>query len=504
MKHIVLFGAGKSSTVLIDYLVAQVQMNPWELTVADHDHHIVEAKLKSAPKTTALGLDVTDDFARRSLVDSANIVISLLPPSLHILVAQDCLFLGKNLLTASYLDPKIRDIEQKVKEKGLLFLCEMGLDPGIDHMSAMELINRIHADGGKITVFKSHCGGLVAPESDDNPWKYKISWNPRNVVMAGKAGADFLEDGIEKHVSYNEVFNVPHHINVQGLNPLSWYPNRDSLSYIGLYKLEGIETFIRTTLRYPEFMFGWNNIINMGLTREDIFYETDSMSLKQFYKEHFRQNGFGEWLDIHLTQKFQQTRELLEKLNELIEAEETAGDAIAEGNDEIMMVNPSGEIKNYNLEKVKLEAAATVAGSMHEAGLTMNQLFYLGMDDDQTLINKGRCSAAEVLQFVLEKKLKLEDHDKDMIVMVHEIEYILNGKNYQLTSSMVAKGEDNIRTAMAKTVGLPLGIACTLILENKLNSTGVLIPTLPEIYEPVLHELKSFDLIFHEVVTEKN
>lgn len=502
MKHIVLFGAGKSSTFLIDYLVAQVQVNPWLLTVADNDQQLVESKLRSAPRTNALGFDVTSDSLRGALIKEADIVISLLPPSLHILVAQDCLQYNKNLLTASYLDPKIREMEKEVNEKGLLFLCEMGLDPGIDHMSAMEIINRVHAEGGKITVFRSHCGGLVAPESDDNPWKYKISWNPRNVVMAGKAGADFLEEGMEKHVPYSEVFSIPHHLQVEGLNPLAWYPNRDSLSYIDLYGLSGIYTFIRTTLRYPEFMFGWNNIINMGLTREDIFYETDSMTLNQFFKEHFRQNGFGEWLEINLTQKFQQTRELLEKLNELIEAEETAGDAIEEGDDEVMMVNPSGEIKNYNIDNVKLEAAATVAGSMHEAGLTMNQLFYLGLDDHDTIINKGRCSAAEVLQFVLEQKLKLEEHDKDMIVMVHEIEYIQQGKKHLLTSSMIVKGEDNLRTAMAKTVGLPLGIACTLILENKLRLTGVRIPTIKEIYEPVLDELKNFNLSFNESISE--
>ncbi len=504
MKNIVLFGSGKSSTVLIKYLVKEVQQRSWHLIVADHDEKLVREKLQEASCTTAMGLDVSDEPARSSLVRSADVVISLLPPSLHILVAKDCLVYGKNLLTASYLDAAISAMKEEVAKKGLLFLCEMGLDPGIDHMSAMAMLNRIREAGGEIYSFRSHCGGLVAPESDNNPWRYKISWNPRNVVNAGKAGADYLEHGKKVHKTYPQVFESIQYLEVNELPSFAWYANRDSLAYIPVYGLEQVNTFIRTTLRYPEFIFGWNNIIHLGLTRDDLYYDTDGMSLKQFFHEHFRNNGFSEWLETQLTQRIEQTKSLLDKLNELLEIEESAGDSLKEGDDEMMLVTATGEIKNYNLEKVKMEAAATVAGSMQEAGLTMKQLFYLGMDDDQTIINKGHCSAADILQFILEHKLKLEDHDKDMIVMVHEIEYILGDKKFNTTSSMKVIGEDSLYTAMAKTVGMPLGIAAILILEGKLTEKGVQIPTLPSIYEPVLEELEKQGLFFTEQNQEIN
>ena len=501
MKKIVLFGAGKSSSYLIEYLIAQVQIKPWHLTVADNNADNIKQKLRGAPKTLAVGMDVNDEQQRASLVQSADIVISLLPPFLHKRIAEDCLKFDKNLLTASYRDEYILAMEPEIRRKGLLFLCEMGLDPGIDHMSALALVSAIHDRGGIIKSFISHCGGLVAPRSDNNPWRYKISWNPANVVMAGKAGADFLRIGEQVHLPYESLFDPSRIIQVDGLDPLCWYPNRDSLAYIDLYALHSCHTFIRTTLRYPEFCAGWSNLIQLKLTDETVFYDTDGMSLQQFFQKHFSEHGFSDWINERLTQKFQQTRDLLEKLTELLEVEEKAGADVLASLEDFMMVNKDGEIRNYDLDTIKMEAAATVAGRMQEANLIMKQLFFLGMSDDKTLINKGRCSAAGILQFILENKLKLEEGDADMVVMLHEIGYELDGQELKTTSSLIVEGEDNVHTAMAKTVGMPLGIAASLILENKINLTGLHIPVIPEIYRPVLQEMEDLGIKFiHKTV----
>ena len=195
MKTILLLGAGKSATVLIEYLLANAATEGWQLVLVDADLQRAREKLKDHPLSIAVAFDIKQEPQRQTFIQEADVVISLLPPALHILVAQDCVTFGKNLLTASYVDDAMKALQPEIEKKGLLFLCEMGLDPGIDHMSAKKMIDEINSEGGQIVSFMSHCGGLVAPESDDNPWHYKISWNPRNVVMAGKAGAIYKENG---------------------------------------------------------------------------------------------------------------------------------------------------------------------------------------------------------------------------------------------------------------------------------------------------------------------
>ena len=498
MKHIVLFGAGKSSGALIDYLLKEAATNNWQVTIADADLLSARAKAGASPYAKAVAIQVEHETDRSTLIASADIVISLLPPALHFLVAQSCLQYKKHLLTASYVDEKIAALKAQIEQQGLLFLCEMGLDPGIDHMSAMQLIHQIQATGGVITSFKSHCGGLVSPESDDNPWHYKISWNPRNVILAGKDGAVFKENGEIQRVPYEQLFDANRVIHVPKLGYLAWYPNRDSLSYISLYNLQQTHTFIRTTLRYPEFCFGWKNVIELKLTDDTIQYNTDGITLQQFFQEHFAKHGFSEWIEKQLTARFAQTKQLLEKLQQLLEAEQDAGEEERKALQEFMMVDNEGQLMDVNLDSIKTQAAATVAGQMHEANLSMKQLFFLGMDDDTTYINKGQCSAAEVLQFALEKKLMLQPADKDMVVMQHEIEYELDGQTHTTQSRLIVKGEDNIHTAMSKTVGLPLGIAARLILQGKIKETGLHIPVIPSIYTPVLQELENYGVKFEE------
>jgi saccharopine dehydrogenase-like NADP-dependent oxidoreductase len=449
---------------------------------------------------TAVTIDISNEEDRKALIMEADIVISLLPPAYHIIVAKDCIAFSKNLLTASYIDESMRSLRDSIEEKDLLFLCEMGLDPGIDHMSAKKMIDEIHEKDGKIDSFISHCGGLVAPESDNNPWHYKISWNPRNVVMAGKAGAIYKLGGEIIELNYEDLFAEKRYVAIPGNEALCWYPNRDSLSYISKYGLQETNTFIRTTLRHPDYIYGWKNIIDLKLTSEDIFYNTDKWSLSMFFRAHMDKNGFSEWLENKLRDQFDLTKGLLAELVNLVELEQKAADKGVDTPDEIMMVDGKGDLQKVDIDDLKINAAATLADKMHDASLTLKQLFYLGMDDDTTIINKGHCSAADVLQFALEKKLALQPGDKDLVMMLHEIEYTIDDKKYKSTASMIVTGEDDAHTAMAKTVGLPLGIAAKLILDGTINQKGLLIPVNKEIYIPVLEVLNQYGIFFNEEI----
>lgn len=429
MKNILLIGAGKSATVLIEYLKKKCLEYDWHLTVADNDLKLVESKLQGAKNTSATSININDEELRRNIIRQADIVISMLPAALHFLVAQSCIEAGRHLLTASYIDPKIRASASTIQQKGLLFLCEMGLDPGIDHMSAMQLIHKIQNTGGEIHSFHSHCGGLIAPESDTNPWHYKISWNPRNIILAGKAGAVFKEGGEIISVPYESLFDENRTIEVPDEGIYAWYPNRDSVSYSKLYELEHCDTFIRTTLRHPDFCLGWKKIVELKLTDEDKRYNTSNLSFAGFFKEHLAYHSL--------------TDNSISKQKEL--------------------------------------------------------LSYLGLYDNE-IIGRGSLTAADIVQICAEQKLMLQPDDRDMVIMMHEIGYQIDGVHKKVKSSLVVKGKNSLETAMAKTVGLPLGIATTMILKDEIRLTGLHIPVLPEVYEPVLKELKNEGVIFKEEI----
>ncbi len=418
-----MIGAGKSATVLIDYLIIEAEKNNWKFIVADSNRDQVLLKTKNSPFAEAVQLDVTNEDQRSALIQRAHVVISMMPPALHFLVAKDCVEYRKHLLTASYLDDKMKSLRDEISNRKLLFLAEMGLDPGIDHMSAMKIINEIKENGGNITSFKSHCGGLVAPESDDNPWHYKISWNPRNIVMAGQSGAVYKENNETKRVDYGHLFDSSNSISFEGLQNLAFYPNRDSLGYIPTYQLADTATFIRTTLRHRDFFSGWNAIVHSGLTNE-----TDNIDATGL--------TFARW-------------------------------------------------------------SAPVLPFVTEDNRAMLQ--YLGLFEETAVPGTAKTSA-DILQFLVETKLKMEPADKDMIVMLHEFEYELNGDQKSLKSCLLVKGEDSLRTAMAKTVGLPLGIAAKLILNDTLKLRGLHIPTLKEIYAPVLEHLELAGIKFTESI----
>lgn len=445
VNQVVLFGAGKSTGVLIDYLKKIATLHQWQMVIADHDLASAQQKVGNHPFIKAKQININDADARQALVSSAEVVISMLPHALHYLVAQDCIAFSKHLLTASYIDEKIRVLENEICEKGLLFLCEMGLDPGIDHMSAMKILDEIKNEHGIVTSFKSHCGGLVAPESDDNPWHYKISWNPRNIVLAGIAGAEYLEAGEKVTCSYADVFAKKNLVKINDEMTLAYYPNRDSLSYRSLYQLDQATTFVRTTLRHPEFMDGWKYVVMLKLTDEAVFHETASLTIADFFLQHIKEFG---------------------------------------------ITNPAFPFSLQDFEK---------QSKSDEVFIT--QLQFLGLHDT-AIIAKGICSAADIFQSILEKKLALSPSDKDMIVMLHEVEYLVHGKHKTNHSSLIVKGENSVHTAMAKTVGLPLGIAAYLLLKGKLNVRGLQIPVIPEIYIPVLSELKEEGICFQEMVHE--
>ncbi|MEN9319424.1 MAG: hypothetical protein RLZZ309_411, partial [Bacteroidota bacterium] len=296
-QTILIIGAGKSATVLIQYLQQKAVENDWFILLVDGDETIAKNKWNNAPNGTALGIDLENDLDRQNLVQKADIVVSMLPAQLHFLVAKDCLQFEKPLFTASYVDDNMRSIATEIESKQLLFLCEMGLDPGIDHMSAMAILDEIHEKGGKITSFKSHCGGLVAPESDDNPWHYKISWNPRNIILAGKAGAIYLEDGATVTKHYSEIFENTPVVELPGIGHLAYYPNRNSLSYIETYHLQGVKDFVRTTLRYPAFCIGWNAIVQLHLTDETVIELAPNTTVQNWFEKHIQQNGLKQILE---------------------------------------------------------------------------------------------------------------------------------------------------------------------------------------------------------------
>jgi saccharopine dehydrogenase-like NADP-dependent oxidoreductase len=440
MKQILLIGAGRSASSLITWLLDQAAVRGWMVTVADVSAALVEQKTKGHGSARAIAFDMHNAEQRESEIRRADVVISMLPAFLHLEVAVDCVRLAKHLVTASYVSKEIAALDEQARQQGVILLNEIGLDPGIDHMSAMEVIDRVHAQGGVFTSFRSYCGGLVAPESNNNPWGYKFSWNPRNVILAGQGTAQYIEQGHYRYIPYNRLYLQTETIHIKGHGSFEAYANRDSLSYRKPYALEHIPTMLRGTLRMPGYCKAWNVFVKLGLT-DDTYRLPESNKL-----------SYASLLDAFLP----------------------AG---------------KGTLRERLVQFMGADLDAEV----------LSKLDWLGLFSDQ-LNPIADASPAMILQHLLEEKWKLQETDKDLIVMQHKFEYLPAGASVpkHITSSLVVKGEDAVYTAMAKTVGLPVAIAAVLILEGKIKSRGVQIPTSKEIYEPVLKTLASVGICFDE------
>ncbi|MFC5626318.1 saccharopine dehydrogenase family protein [Algoriphagus winogradskyi] len=442
MHTILILGGGKSAIFLIDFLAKSCLAKDRKLILADLHLASAQEKLKNQPNAEARQLDIEDSHVRQSMIKEADLVISMLPAFMHPKVAKDCLEFGKHFFSASYESEEMREMKSEIEAKGLFFLNECGLDPGIDHMSAMQIIDYVKSKGDEIISFKSYCGGLLAPESEDNPWKYKFTWNPRNVVLAGQGTSRYIEKGDLKFVPYHQLFNRLETIQFPGLGDFDGYPNRDSLSYRKVYGLENIGTMLRGTLRRDGYCKAWNVFVQLGMC-DDSFQMNlpEDTTLRQFL------NSFLP---------YDPTLSVEEKLGNLI---------------------PDFDFPTW--EKIQW-------------------LGFFGND----LLPKLSGSPAAILQAILEKNWKLYPEDKDMIVMQHLFEIKTGEGTQEIRSSLVCIGEDATYTAMAKTVGLPLALAVDLFLDGKINLTGLHVPVLPEIYNPILAELKSHGIRFREEVRE--
>lgn len=441
MQTILVAGAGKSSNYLIHYLLTNASRNKWKVIITDANLAAQQQKISSYSSAVGIEADITDPAQREPLVQKADLVISILPPTLHILLAKDCLKYKKNLITSSYISDEMKALDAEVKAAGLMFMCEMGLDPGIDHMTASKIIHSIQRVAGTITSFKSYCGGLIAPESDNNPWHYKFTWNPKNVVTAGFGGAKYLLNGRIVEVPYERMFDNPKKIKVGDTGQFVWYPNRDSLRYLDLYEVPDVKTFMRATLRNPVFMKGWNALIVCGLTRQDDVIDTAGMT----YAKWLRQTTLCP-ADFSLTRHVARMLEVTE-------------------DDKLM-------------------------------GL----LQWLGLFGELQL-PVGKFSSADILLSLLLEKWDMKPGDKDMVIMKHEIEYSHKGGKVKLSSNMVVTGENREHTAMAKTVGLPIGILGKLVLSGKIvTPVGVCIPNMPSVYRPVLTELAHYGIVFNDEI----
>lgn len=441
MRKILIIGSGKSSAYLIKYLLSKSEKENLFVIVADKHIAKIKILLNNHSNSKAIKLDVFNDNSREKEILAADIVISMLPARFHLMVAKDCIKHRKNMLTASYISDEMLALNNSAIEKDIIIMNEIGLDPGIDHMSAMKVIDHIKEKKGKITLFESYTGGLIAPESDNNLWNYKFTWNPRNVVLAGQGGpAKFIQQGHNKYIPYNKLFRRTQNLEVKNYGSFEGYANRDSLKYKEIYGLKDVKTLCRGTIRKVGFSESWDVFVQLGMTDDSYIIENS------------KNMAFKDFVDLFLPHNAKEKVEL--KLQKLL--------------------------------------------NISEKDLIWSKLLELDIFSSQKTITINKATPAQILEFILCKSWTLEPDDKDMIVMTHKFVYELNNKKYQIDSNMVCIGEDQTYTAMAKTVGLPLAIATLAILNSKITAKGVQLPVKKDIYNPILKELIDYGIEFNE------
>ena len=441
MRTILIIGAGRSASSLIQYLLDKSEAENLHLVIGDLSLALAQKKINNHPNATPIAFDIFDKNQRQTAIQKAAIVISMLPAHLHIEVAKDCIVYRKHLVTASYISDAMYELNEAAKTNNLIFMNEIGLDPGIDHMSAMKVIDEIREQGGKMLLFESFCGGLVAPESDDNLWNYKFTWAPRNVVLAGQGGtAKFIQEGAYKYIPYVNLFRRTEFLEVEGYGKFEAYSNRDSLKYRSVYGLDDVLTLYRGTIRRVGFSKAWNMFVQLGMTDDSYIMEnSENMSYRQFV------NSF---LPYHPTDSVEIKMRLILKIDQ----------------DDIMW----------------------------------DKLLELDLFNRNKKVGLKNATPAQILEKILSDSWTLKPNDKDMIVMYHKFGFVLNGEEKQIDSKMVCLGEDQTYTAMAKTVGLPVAMATLLILNGKITTPGVQLPIRKEVYLPILKELEEYGVVFHE------
>jgi saccharopine dehydrogenase-like NADP-dependent oxidoreductase len=441
MKNILIIGAGKSSSSLIKYLLDKSDKENLQLTVADISKVNALKLINNHRNGSAITLDIFNQQQREEEIKKSDIVISMLPACFHIEVAKDCIKFDKHMVTASYISEEMKTLDAAAKEKGLVFMNEIGLDPGLDHMSAMKIIDRIREKGAKMLLFESFCGGLVAPESDTNLWNYKFTWNPRNVVLAGQGGAAmFKQEGTYKYIPYHKLFRRTEFLDVHGTGKFEAYANRDSLKYRSIYGLDNIPTMYRGTIRKVGFSRAWNIFVQLGMTDDSYTIEdSENMSYRDF---------------VNL----------------------------------FLAYSPSDSVELKLRSYLKID----------QDDIMWEKLIELDIFNPKKKIGLTNATPAKMLQKILEDSWTLQEEDKDMIVMQHLFGYEINGEKFQIESNLVVLGENQTYTAMAKTVGLPVAIAALKILKGEIKKPGVQLPISKEIYEPILKELENHGVKFTE------
>jgi saccharopine dehydrogenase (NADP+, L-glutamate forming)/spermidine synthase len=435
MKKILILGAGLVARPLVRYLLDQPD---FEVEVASRTVSKAVKLIDNHPQGKASELNLKNEEGLKDEISKADLVISMVPYTFHPKVAKYCIDYNKHMVTTSYVSEVMKNLDAEAKRAGILILNEVGLDPGIDHMEAMRIIHEVEDKGGEILSFTSYCGGLPAPEANTNPFGYKFSWSPIGVLLAGKNSAQYLKDGQQIFIPPQDLFDNYLMINIEGLGEFEGYPNRNSLPYIELYGIKSTKTMLRGTLRNKGWCSTMKKIVDLGLLEEE---EKDWTGLT--YKEFLRK-----------------------------------------------LMNDPAE------EDIKKALAAHL--NIDENSDIIQRLEWLGLLSDEPLPSE-KDSSLNILGAKMLEKLQYEEGERDMIILQHQfIASFRENKKEKITSTLIDFGIPHGDTSMARTVGLPAAISTKLILEGKIEKTGVHIPVTPEIYIPILQELKELDIAFKE------
>jgi saccharopine dehydrogenase (NADP+, L-glutamate forming) len=435
MKKILCLGAGLVARPYIQYLCNK----DYHVIVASRTKEKADHLIEGCSSAEAVKLNIkTDDQLLERLVSETDLVCSLLPYTFHVKAAKIAIKHRKHFCTASYISKEMQDLDNEARDAGIILLNECGVDPGIDHMSAMKIIDGVHNNNGEIVSFTSFTGGLPAPEANTNPFGYKLSWSPRGVLIAGTNDAHFLKDGKEVIIPGPELFANYEMMEVPRIGVFEGYPNRDSMSFIDYYGIQEAKTMLRGTFRYPGWCKTLKTISDLGL-----------LSLEE---QSFDEITYGDMLKASI----------------------------------------SGEYKDV------IEAVSSFTG-LDRNNAIIKRLEWLGLFSDEQ-IPPTVTTQLDALCYLFEEKLQYSSGERDMIVMHHEFIASYPDKKEKITSTLIDFGIPNGDSSMSRTVALPVAIASRLILENKINLVGVHRPVLPELYNPILKELKEQNISMEEHV----